>query len=673
MTHKQPSLFTPTLLGALVLFGGSALAARSASAAPAARAAASGAGRAAPAGAAAPITLVVDATEAPRKIFHARLTIPAKPGPLTLLYPKWIPGEHGPTGPIADLAGLKLSAAGKSIAWRRDTTDMFTFHCDVPAEVAAVEVSLDYLSPATAEGFSSGASATAQMTVVSWNQVLLYPAGPRTDDLTYASTLRLPAGWQFGTALPVAGEEGDAGKTKGDVGKTVRFKPVSLTTLVDSPVIAAALFRVVPLNPGSDPPHEIDIAADSAAALAMTPERVAAYGRLVDEALALFGATHYRDYHFLYTLSDHTAHFGLEHHESSDDRVKERTLLDPDMWRRYASLLPHEFVHSWNGKYRRPADLTTPDYEKPMESDLIWVYEGLTDYLGYVLTARSGLETAEQVREELASIAAEMDHHPGREWRPLVDTAIAAQILYGVRPDWSSWRRGVDFYHEGVLIWLEADVIIRRQTSGSRSLDDFCRRFHGGASGAPKVVTYTADDVYAALNAVAPYGWKKFFADRVYAAPTRAPLGGVLGSGFRLAYHDERTDYAKSIEEAEKKVDCSSSIGITLKKDTGEILDTIPGMAAAAAGIGPGMRLVAVNGRRYSADVLRDALRATKISSGSLELLVENAEYYKTYALNYHDGDRYPALERDPSLPDLLGEILRPHATPKAPAAQAKP
>jgi predicted metalloprotease with PDZ domain len=627
----------------------------------------SGGGRspaAAPAAAGGPITLAVDATEASRKIFHARLTIPAKPGPLILLYPKWIPGEHEPSGPIADLAGLKISAAGKPLAWRRDTADMFTFHVDVPAGAAAIDVALDYLSPAAADGFSAGASATAQLTVVSWNQMLLYPAGPRSDDLTYNASLSLPAGWQFGTALPVAegGDTAAPAEGAGGAAKTIRFKPVSLTTLVDSPVIAGALFRVVPLNPGSNPSHEIDIAADSAAALAMSPARAAAHARLVDEALALFGATHYRDYHFLYTLSDHTAHFGLEHHESSDNRVRERTLLDDDLWRMSSHLLPHEFVHSWNGKYRRPADLTTPDYQKPMESDLLWVYEGLTHYLGYVLTARSGLETPELLRQELAVIAAQMAHRPGREWRSVVDTATAAQILYDMRPDWSSWRRGVDFYREGVLLWLEADIIIRTQTKGARSLDDFCRRFHGGDSGGPKVVTYTAADVYAALNAIAPYDWKKFWSERVEAAPTRAPLGGLESSGWRLAYREDRSDYIKSHEESEKEIDCTSSTGLVLKKETGEILDVIPGMAAAAAGVGPGMRLVALNGRGYSADVLRDALTATKQTTVPLELLIENAGYYRTYALDYHDGERNPILERVPSRPDLLGDILKPRA-----------
>ena len=608
------------------------------------------------AAAAPPITIAVDASEAPRKIFHARLVVPARPGPLTLLYPKWIPGEHGPSGPIADLAGLRLSAGGKSIPWRRDLADMFTFRCDVPEGAERLEIALDFLSPAAADGFSAGASATSQLAVISWNQMLLYPAGPSSDDLTYAASLKLPPGWKHGSALPVASEDG----------QTIQFRPVSLTTLVDSPVLAGAFFKKLPLSPDTRPPHEIDMAGDSAAALEMTPDLLAAHGRLVDEALALFGAAHYSEYHFLYTLSDHTAHFGLEHHESSDDRVPERTLIDEDHRRVHAHLLPHEFVHSWNGKYRRPADLATPDYQKPMQSDLLWVYEGLTHYLGYVLTARSGLETPELFRQEVARIASGLVLRPGREWRPLVDTAVAAQILYGAPEGWAAWRRGVDFYDEGVLIWLEADVLIRQRTKGRRSLDDFCRLFHGGTSGPPAVKTYTAEDVYAALGQIAPYDWKGFFEARVYAVAARAPLGGIEESGWRLAYDSTRTDFIKSQEEADKIVDASASIGLRLKKDgeKGEaiILDAVPGLPAAAAGVGPGMRLIAVDGRRFSADGLREALRAAKGRGKPLELLVENAEYFRTCRLDYRDGEKYPVLKRDPSKPDLLGEIIRPRA-----------
>jgi predicted metalloprotease with PDZ domain len=622
------------------------------------------------AGAGEPITIALDASEAPRKIFHVRLEVPAPPGPLTLLYPKWIPGEHGPSGPIVDLAGLTISAAGRTIPWRRDPADMFTFHCEVPQGAAGVEVTLDFLSPAAAEGFTAGASATSVLAVISWNQVLLYPAGPASDDLTYSASLKLPPGWKYGTSLPVAADDG----------QTVRFKPVSLTTLVDSPVITGAVFRKVPLRPQTRPPHEIDMASDSAAALEMTPGLIEAHSRLVDEALALFGAAHYREYRFLYTLSDHTAHFGLEHHESSDNRVPGRTLVDEDTRRIHAHLLPHEMVHSWNGKYRRPADLATPDYQEPMRSDLLWIYEGLTHYLGYVLTVRSGLESPDLFRQELARIASDLSHRPGREWRPLVDTAVTAQILYGAPEGWAAHRRGVDFYSEGVLIWLEADMIVRQRSKGQRSLDDFCRRFLGGTSGPPEVKTYTADDVYAALGEIAPYDWKGFFKTRVYDVAPRAPLAGIEASGWRLSYGDERTDFLKSQEAADGVIDLTASIGMTLRKGTGEradaiILDAVTGMAAAAAGIGPGMRLVAVNSRRFAPEVLRDALRATREKGEALDLLVENAGYFRTFRLDYGDGERYPVLERDGSKPDLLGEILRPRArsAAAAPTGAARP
>ncbi len=345
-----------------------------------------------------PITLKVDASEAPRHILHAQLTIPVRAGANTLLYPKWIPGEHGPTGPITNLVGLKLSAAGKSVAWQRDLADMFIFHCDVPQGASALDVDLDFVLSSDPNGFSSAASATAQLAVISWNQLLLYPQGASPDDVMYSASLRLPAGWKYGTALPLGKETREG----------VNFKPVSLVTLVDSPVIAGTYFRAIPLVTGEGA-TELDMVADSAAALEMSPEMIGQYKRLVAEAMALFGARHYENYHFLYTLSDHVASFGLEHHQSSDDRVPERTLLEEPLRKVAGDLLPHEFVHSWNGKYRRPADLTTADYQQPMKSDLIWVYEGLTQYLGKLLAERSGLWTAEDYRNDIALIAANLD------------------------------------------------------------------------------------------------------------------------------------------------------------------------------------------------------------------------------------------------------------------------
>ncbi len=597
----------------------------------------------------APIALSVDATEAPRHILHVRETIPAA-GPLTLLYPKWIPGEHGPNGPIADLAGIRIVSGGKPIAWRRDPVDMYAIHVDVPQGTSAIDVAFDYLGPPEAEAgeFSSAASMTSKLMVLEWNLVVLYPQGTPARDLPYAPILKLPAGWKWGSALDAARESGP----------TVEFRPTSLEALVDSPVIAGAYFRAVPV--GKDRiPHEVDIAADSPEALDFKSDVVAGWSRLVAETGALFGARHYTRYHFLLGLSDHVAHFGLEHHQSSDNRVHERSLVDEDLTKLSSLLLPHEFTHSWNGKYRRPAGLATPDYQEPMKGDLLWVYEGLTQYYGTVLAGRSAAATPEWVREVLAWNAADMDNTAGRSWRPLADTAVAAQVLYAAREDWASWRRSVDFYPEGTLIWLEADTLIRAKTRDARSLDDFCRRFHGGTSGPPQVVTYRFDDVVNTLNEVAPNDWKGFFESRIEAVEPRAPLGGIDASGWRLVYNDKPNLRIQAHEKAEKTIDLTYSIGLSMKED-GTVVDVAPGLAAAQAGVAPGMKLLGVNGRRWSSTVLHDAVRVTRTTR--MELLLENGEYYRTFRLDYAGGERYPHLERVASKPDLLGEILKPKA-----------
>jgi predicted metalloprotease with PDZ domain len=599
-----------------------------------------------------PITISVDATEAPRKLLHARLTIPAKPGPLTLFYPKWLPGEHGPTGPILNLVGLRFFAGGKEIPWQRDNLDMFTFRCNVPAGAAAVEVTLDFLSPMSTVGFSSGASATDRLVDLSWNHLLLYPAGRPTDAVPFIARLRLPPGWKFGTALPVATEGKDE----------IVFKPVSLTTLVDSPVIASAHFRSVPLasSASSAEPVQLDIAADSEAALAIRPETIKAYQALVTEASALFHARHYRSYRFLLSLSDRIASFGLEHHESSDNRAGERTLIDDGRRKVFGSLLPHEFVHSWNGKYRRPAGLATADFQQPMKDDLLWVYEGLTEYLGAVLAARSGLWTEADYREQLALTAAAMDvASPGRTWRPLIDTTVAAQILYEGTEEWNASRRSVDFYPEGQLLWLEVDTLIRQKSGGTRSIDDFCQRFHGGASSAPMVKPYTFDDVVTTLNDVAAHDWRGFWTSRLSSTSPRAPLGGVTGGGYTLVYKETPSDYSRAVEQLKKGLDLSYSLGLSLRED-GAIVDVIPGLPAATAGMGPGMRLLAINGRRFTADLLRDALAGAKASSAPIELIAENGDFFRTYRVDYHGGERYPHLERDPRKPDLLSAIIKP-------------
>jgi len=594
------------------------------------------------------VTIAVDATAAPRKIFHASLKIPASPGDLTLYYPKWIPGEHAPDGPVIDLAGLKFGAGGKILKWRRDLVDGFTIHVEVPAGISEISAELDFLSPAIFEGgFSAGSSATDKLAVISWNQVLLYPKGWQSDDINYSASLKLPDGWKFGTPLPVASHSGNE----------IKFATVSLTTLVDSPVITGEFLKVVPL--AQDPVTEMDIAADSAAALEAPAEVWDHYKHLVEQAQRLFGAHHYRDYHFLYTLSDHVAHFGLEHHESDDSRVDERALVDDASRKLSASLLPHEYVHSWNGKYRRPADLATPDYEQPMQDDLLWVYEGLTNYLGFVLTARSGLLTAEQDRDDLAITADMLDHHtPGRVWRNLQDTADAAPQLYFAPRAWQSWRRGTDFYDEGTLSWLWADVIIRQQTKGAKSLDDFCELFHGAPSTGPMVKPYTFDDVVSALNQIAPYDWRGFWTERLTNHGPGAPLGGVEGSGWKVVYDEIPSEMLTGSASMNRTVPAALAFGLLLNED-GTISDITEGLPAAKAGIGPGMKLVAVNGRRFSPEILRDAVKATKNGHAPLDLLVENTDYYKTYKIDYHGGEKYPHLVRDDSKPDLLSEILK--------------
>jgi len=596
----------------------------------------------------APITLTLDATEAPRKIYHAELSIPADPGPFTLFYPKWIPGEHAPTGPVTDLAGLKISSGGRTLEWKRDSVEMFAFHIMVPPGATSVDVRLDFLSTPDTGGFSSAASATSELAIISWNQMILYPQGKASDDVEVTAHLRLPQGWKFGTALPVA-------KTDAN---NIEFKTVSLTTLVDSPVLAGRHFRRIELSPGATPAHYLDVAADTDEALEAPAELIAKYRQLIKEAQALFGATHYREYHFLLAMSDQIAHFGLEHHESSDDQARLNFLTDTVTQTVGATLLPHEFVHSWNGKYRRPQGLATGDFEKPMKGDLLWVYEGLTQYLGWVLATRSGLVTPEQSRQTLALDAASLDNRAGREWRPLADTAVAAQLLYASRSDWEATRRSVDFYDEGALIWLEADTLIRRQTQGRKSLDDFVRAFHGGPSGPPQVKPYTFENLTEVLNSIAPYDWNKFFAERLNKTGTdRAPLGGVEAGGYRLTYTDKPSEAQRSREQILRNVNVAYSIGLHLTEE-GSVVDVLPEMVAGKAGIGPGMKIVAVNGHQYSGDVLRGAIRDAR-SGGPLELLVQNGKSFTTYKLNYNDGERYPVFQRN-AQPALMDEILKP-------------
>lgn len=595
------------------------------------------------------IRVEVDETLAPQRILHTHLTIPVQPGPLVLYYPQWIPGEHMPDGPINGMAGLKFMAGRKAIPWRRDLLDMFEFHLEIPPGVTSLDVSFDFLISGAGSGYSSGASSTAVLNDLSWNQLVLYPQGYASKDLTYVPSLKIPAGWKFGTALPGAKQIGD----------TISFAPVSLSTLVDSPVVSGRYFRVIQLTPGQNPSHEIDIAGDSEAALAMPPETEAHYRQLIAETGALFGVRHYRDYHFLLTLSDDVAHFGLEHHESSDDRIYEKSVIDPGYRAATADLLPHEFVHSWNGKYRRPGDLATENFHQPMRDDLLWVYEGLTEYWGDMLCARSGLLTQDQEHEAIARLAAFYDREPGRNWRPLQDTADAAVVLYQADDDWTNWRRDVDFYDEGEFLWLDVDTTIRRLTKDRKSLNDFCLIFHGGPGGEPALKTYTFEDVVATLNSVAPYDWTTFLRTRLDSVATKTPVEALQNSGWQLTYSDQPNEIETLRDTIRKKVNLMNSIGL-IASDEGTIDEVLYEGPSYAAGLGPGMKITQVGGKPFTPAALKDAVAASATSP--VQITVANGNEVETRSIDYHGGMKYSHLQRVPNHPDVLDEILHPLA-----------
>ena len=602
-------------------------------------------------------TLAVDATEAPRKVFHARMTIPATPGDFVLLYPKWIPGEHGPSGPVVDTAGIYFRVhqgadQGRPLPWHRDPIDMFALHVDVPEGVTSIDATLDYLAPTEGGGFSAGASSSDKLAVLSWNWMVFYPRVSSSDDIGVEASLRLPPDWQWASALP----------RSSDVPGEVHFALASLTTLIDSPVLMGEYMKKLPLQQGQTPAHELDMAADSEAALQIQPQQIQAVDNLVAEAGALFGARHYRDYHFLLTLSNHVAHFGLEHHECNDSRQGENYLTDDNQWTLGAGLLPHEYTHSWNGKYRRPAGLATPEYQSPMEGNLLWVYEGLTQYFGYVLTGRSGLMTPQQLRDQFARIAMTYSHRPGRLWRPLEDTATAAQILYGAPYAFSNYRRAPDFYDEGALIWLEADTILRQKSGDKKSMDDFAHLFYGGPNTPPELKTYTFDDVVAALNQVQPYDWRAFLTDRIYKIAIHAPLEGIANSGWKLVYNDTPNGLTRIHQEEGGAYDASATLGLVVGKD-GAVLDAIEGGLAAKKGIGPGMKILAVNDRKYAQPFLLAAMRQARLSHQPIRLLVENAEYIRPVSLDYFDGPLQPHLQREEGKPDLFDQIIAPKVT----------
>jgi predicted metalloprotease with PDZ domain len=600
-------------------------------------------GRSAPA-----VELEVDASEVAQRLIHVRLIVPTEAGSLTLHYPRWIPGRHRPVGQIANVSGLRVTAKNQTLPWQRDDADPFAVRCKVAQDTKAVEVKFDLLLAAGSEGGAAFMTvASPKVMTMNWNDVLMYPAVANALQLPYTASLRLPPGWKYGTALPTDSEKD---------GK-ITFKTVALETLIDSPVLAGEHVRIVPIGTEKDR-HRVVLACDSADGLEVPAETKAAWDRLPSEAAAMFGpAKPYANYTFLLGLSNHIPSAGIEHHQSSDNRLTELALIKSTERRAAATLLPHEYTHSWNGKFRRPADMIMKDYQTPQQTRLLWVYEGLTNYIGWVLAARCGLFSPEDAREYLALTASRMNNSRGRAWRPLDDTAAAANVLFDAPRSWRSWRRAVDFYDEGTLLWLEVDVLIRTKTKGTKSLEDFCQAFFGGGSGKPIVVGYSLDDLVNALNAVTPHDWKTHFVRRVELPAESPPFEGINGAGWKLGYAEKPSDLFAAQEGLSKGVNLTDSIGLQLGAD-GTVGDVVPDLPAAKAGLAPGMKILAVNARRYTADGLKTAVAHTK-TGGKLELLAESGDFFRTHIVEYAGGAKYPRLERVNPQPDLLMEILK--------------
>jgi predicted metalloprotease with PDZ domain len=584
------------------------------------------------------MTLIVDETQAARRIAFVHEEIRVQPGALALAYPRWIPGEHGPTGPIEQFATLRVRAGNAALPWTRDPEDIYSIHLEVPANIDRITVDFDTLLENTISD---------HQLLVAWNTVVLYPRGIDKRQLMIAPSVLLPPNWHQGSSLRVTGQA--SGR--------VSFAAVSLERLIDSPVLAGEFFRVVRLS--SAWPAELDITGDSQAAVdkADDAHAVTLFGKLVDQDRAMFGFRHWQTLHLLVSQSEARPFDGLEHEDSPYTAVGDAGLSKKDQLEKYGWwLFAHEQSHSWDGKYRRPAELySKPDYQGPERTSLLWVYEGLNQYIGLMLATRAGFNDAAYARDYLAWMAAEFAHQPARASTPLVDTATEAWVLRTVDDAWSSLRRGQDYYDEGGLIWLRADALIREQSHGRLSLDDFLRSFFGQSDTEPIVIPYTREDVESSLSAISPYEWHTFFETRVYQINSKPPTDGLEAAGWRLVYN--ATPNNASDAWLPDAYDGSYSVGMLVKKD-GTISDVLPGMPAYDAGLGPHMTILAVDGRVYSSDVLNDAIAHPK--SGKISLVVRNFDSVESHEMSYAGGVRYPHLEPIRGSHDYLSEILAP-------------
>jgi predicted metalloprotease with PDZ domain len=616
-----------------------------------------------------PIRITADLSDAPRKLYHAEIDLPVTAGPLALTTPKWIPGNHRPTGPVDSITGVVFTANGQPIPWRRDDVDLYLFHLVVPAGVSNLHAHLDCIVTARV---------SQKLAVLEWEKLLLYPADTPVRDIPIQPSLIVPAGWGIGTALtPI----GSGPYPVPAAGSTTRFAATNVEQLEDSPIITGQYFYEFPLAPEVSPRHFIDVVSDHPEDSNLRPSVLAEVGNLVREADALYSSHHYNVYHFLLTLSDVAGGEGLEHGQSSDNGVGEMGYADDAHTLLNSDLLPHEFTHSWNGKYRRPAELYQPDFATAQQGALLWVYEGMTQYLGNVLAARSGITTQAQYRDLLALSAAQLDYRPGRQWRSTADTAISASILRGGDPNWANWKRSQDYYQEGELLWLDADTLIRKLTGNKKSLDDFQKIFlaKGGNTG-PLIVPYTFDELVQDLNSVVPYDWAAFLHDRVDKINPRADLAGIEQGGYKLVYKDKPSASERMQASAmastpglrNRGPNCWFSIGLRINSD-GAITDVRWNGPADKAGLAPGQKIIAVDGKIFSGDAIREAIRAAKGSTEPIHLILQADSFVNMAQIDYHDGERFPVLERTDGTPAYLDDITKPLTTPeKAPPEPKK-
>jgi predicted metalloprotease with PDZ domain len=605
-----------------------------------------------------PIQITADLSDTPRKLYHAEIDLPVKAGPVTLTTPKWIPGNHRPTGPVDDITGVVFTANGQVLPWRRDDVDLYQFHVTVPAGVTTLHAHLDCIVTARV---------TQKLAVLEWEKLLLYPANTPVKEIAVQPSVTVPEGWGVGTALtPIDGYDAQHPK-----GGTTHFAATTVEQLQDSPVISGEYFHEFALAPEVTPKHYIDVVADAPEDSELRPALLAELSNLVRETGAAYNSRHYNVYHFLLTLSDVAGGEGLEHGQSSDNGVGEKGFSDEGHQLGESDLLSHEFTHSWNGKYRRPYNLYQTDFATMQQGSLLWVYEGMTQYLGNVLAARSGLKTQAQYRDLLAMSAANLDYKPGREWRSTEDTAIAASVLRGGNPAWSNWKRGQDYYQEGELLWLDADTLIRKLTDNKKSLTDFHHIFLGkGGNTGPLIVPYNREEVIADLNEVVKYDWATFLHERIDNLNPRADLAGIERGGYKLVYTDkpsasEKTMAANASGARRGGLNVWYSVGIRLSAE-GVISDVRWAGPADKAKMSPGQKIIAVNGRVFSADVLKAAIKDAKGKTEPIHFILQSDTFVTMADVDYHDGERYPSLVRVEGTPAYLDDITKPLTTPQS-------